>query len=120
MASLLSIDKIAGTLERVLRSPQVDVPDKKAAKVATEMAEVLKDSTTMAAVPVKSMWLSKTGWVQIIAVLAMILAYFGIDFDAGTQAAVLSIIVAVQGVVTWVIKNWFTPSVTPNSVEGGK
>lgn len=118
MVSRLPVDKIAQTLERILASPRVDVPNTKAPKVAEEMAEVMKDSPTIAVVPVKSMWLSKTGWVQIIAVTAMILAMFGIDLDAQTQVAILAVIVAVQGVVTWIVKNWFTPTVTPASMEG--
>lgn len=73
-------------------------------------------SGDLATVEVKSAWASKVNWTQAIAAGAMILAYFGINLDANTQAAVLALIVALQSITTFVIKTWFSPTVTPSSV----
>ena len=64
-------------------------------------------------VPVKPAAKSKIVWTQYVALAAMLLANFGIDLDAGTQAAVVSIIVGVAAVVTWVLRTWFNKTVTP-------
>lgn len=68
-------------------------------------------------VETKSAWLSKINITQGLAVVAMVLAYFGVDLDAQTQAAALSAIVAAQAVITWVLRTWFTTTVTPSAAE---
>lgn len=71
---------------------------------------------TQVVVPTKSAWLSKINWTQGIAALAMVLTFFGLDLDAKTQAEILAGIVGVQSVVTWLMKTFFTSTVTPSSL----
>lgn len=71
--------------------------------------------TTRTNVPVKSAWASKINWTQAVAFLAMLAAAFGIDMDEGTQTAVVSSILAIQALVTWIMRTWFTKSITPSS-----
>lgn len=68
--------------------------------------------TEIKTVPVKSAWASKINWTQAIAFAAMIGSYFGIDVDAETQAQILAGIVGVSSFVTFVMRTWFTKSVT--------
>lgn len=70
-------------------------------------------------VPVKSAWLSKINWTQGIALLAAAGTFFGFDLDAGTQASILAGIVGVQAAVTWMLKTFFTTTVTPASIPPG-
>lgn len=70
-------------------------------------------------VPVKSAWLSKINWTQGIALLAMAGTFLGFDLDAKTQAEVLAGIVGIQSAVTWLLKTFFTTTVTPASIPPG-
>lgn len=55
--------------------------------------------------------LSKINWTQIVAFAAMIAAMFGMDLTPETQAAVVSAVVAIQGVLTIIFRTWFTAKV---------
>lgn len=79
------------------------------------MPEVLAGST--AKVLVKSAWWSKINWTQGLASAAALATLFGVDLDAQTQANILAGIVGIQAAVTWVLKTFVTPSVTPSSVS---
>lgn len=71
------------------------------------------------AVPVASAWASKINWTQAVAFASM-----GLTFAFGTKAGIptdvqlqmVAGIQAVQSVTTWVMKTWFTKTVTPASV----
>jgi hypothetical protein len=71
------------------------------------------------AVSVKSAWLSKINWTQAVG-----MACTGLALISGNKYSVpldvqLEIVATIQGavaVVTWVVKTWFTPTVTPASV----
>lgn len=63
---------------------------------------------------IKSAWLSKINWTQAIGFLAMIGTVLGFDLDAETQKNLLALIVAGQAVLTWVLRTWFTKTVTPS------
>lgn len=67
-------------------------------------------------VDTKSAWLSKINWTQAVSVLASVLVVFGLNLDPSTQLAIVGVIQGIQAVVTWVLKTWFTPTVTPGSV----
>lgn len=64
---------------------------------------------------VKSAWLSKINWTQAIGVLASILVVFGINLDVQTQLAVVAGIQGVVAAVTWVMRTFFTKTVTPSA-----
>lgn len=66
---------------------------------------------------VKSAWWSKINWTQGLASAAALATLFGVDLDAQTQANILAGIVGIQAAVTWVLKTFVTPSVTPSSVS---
>jgi hypothetical protein len=68
-------------------------------------------------VDIKSAWASKINWAQMVAMGAMLLTMFGVNLPPEVQAHVVAGIVAAQAIVTWVIKTWFTKSITPASAR---
>ncbi len=52
-------------------------------------------------VETKSIWLSKTFWMNVIGVVGALIAYFGFDFelDNATQAIIVTSILAVANIV---------------------
>lgn len=68
-------------------------------------------------VDVKSGWFSKINWTQGLAASGMLLTMFGIDLDAKTQADILAGIVGAQAAITWMMRTFFTSSVTPSSIK---
>lgn len=68
-------------------------------------------------VSTKSAWLSKINWSQVIAIVAMVGTTFNLfELTPDEQIKILSGIVAVQGAVTFVLKTFFTSTITPSSV----
>lgn len=68
----------------------------------------------VATVPVTSAWSSKVNWTQAVAILSSILTFaFGpaAGLTPEQQAAIVTVITLIQGVATWIMKTWFTPSV---------
>lgn len=69
-------------------------------------------------VEVKSAWLSKINWTQAVGMAASLLALatsnkFQIPIEQ--QATLVAVIQGITGLVTWVTKTWFTPTITPAS-----
>ncbi len=56
----------------------------------------------------KPTWTSKVNWTQIVSVLAMGLAMFGIDLDVESQARLAVTISALAGALTIIWRTWFT------------
>lgn len=76
----------------------------------------------VAHVEIKSAWASKINWTQAVAAFAMVLTLvsggkMGITPDQ--QTAIVVTIGVACNVVTWIIKTWFTPTVTPASLPKG-
>lgn len=70
-------------------------------------------------VEVKSAWVSKINWTQAIGGAAMVLGWYSggkINLTADQQLALVTTIGVVSNLVTWVIKTWFTSTVTAASV----
>jgi len=61
----------------------------------------------------KSTFLSKINWAQLLAVVAMLLTTFGIDLPADVQSSIVAAIVAIQAVVTWILRTFYTTTMTP-------
>lgn len=61
----------------------------------------------------KSAWFSKINWTQGVAAVAMLLAFFGFDLPAQTQADILAAIIGVQAAVTWFFRTFMNNSVGP-------
>lgn len=75
-------------------------------------------STTV--VDVQSSWFSKINWAQAVGILATILAVVTankINIPAEQQVILVGVIQGVQALVTWVMRTWFTTTVTPASVN---
>lgn len=67
-------------------------------------------------VPVKSAWLSKINWGVAIGLVASAASFFGLDLDADTQAKAQMAITGAMGVYVWLMKTFFTTTVTPAAV----
>lgn len=69
-------------------------------------------------VPVKSAWYSKINWAQAPGFLVGAIAFFsGGAVSPEMLANTLAGFLMVQSFVTWVLKTYFTSTVTPGSVE---
>lgn len=74
---------------------------------------------SVSVVQVKSAWVSKVNWAQVIGISASALVFFTggkVNMPPEVQGEVVLGIQAVQAVATWVIKTWFTTTVTPGSL----
>lgn len=67
-------------------------------------------------VPVKSAWKSKINWGVGIALVASLASFLGFDFDAETQAQVQAAITSITAIYVWLMKTFFTTTVTPASL----
>lgn len=77
-------------------------------------------ATDLATVPVKSAWLSKINWTQAVAVVAALLTMFGFTLTPEQQAAIAVTITVIQALITWILKTWFTPTVSAASLPATK
>ncbi len=87
------------------------------AKIEKAMKEAVEDDK-IAVVPVKSGMFSKINWVQFAAPVATILAGFGLPLTADQIIAVFVVGQLGQSAVTFVIRQWFTKSVTASAMKG--
>jgi uncharacterized membrane protein len=69
----------------------------------------------IAEVEVKSAWMSKINWTQLISVLASLLIVFGVNIPPELQAHLATAITALSALVTIIMKTWFTTTITPAS-----
>jgi len=76
-----------------------------------------KTTTTVAQVDVQSAWLSKINWTQAVAIAASLLVFMTggkINIPVETQVGIVTAIQAMSGVITWVLKTFFTSTITPS------
>jgi hypothetical protein len=69
-------------------------------------------------VTVKSAWLSKINWTQAVASAAMLIAFAtgnAINLTADQQTAIVVVIGVIGNITTYVLKTWFTDTITPAS-----
>ncbi len=96
-----------------------DVPAT-ARKVAQAVADAVHDDK-IAIVPVKSGWASKINWTQVAgpgaSTIAVLLGFFGLNLTADQIIGLVMAIQTIQSVVTWVIRQWFTSSVTASAMK---
>ena len=74
----------------------------------------------LATVEVVSAWASKINWVQAVGIMASLVAVLSgnhFNIDVLTQAQIVLGINTVQGLLTVLLKTWFTPTITPSSVS---
>lgn len=67
-------------------------------------------------VPVKSAWKSKINWGVAISLVAAFGTFFGFDLDPETQVQAQLAITSVTAVYVWVMKTFFTNTVTPSAI----
>lgn len=65
-------------------------------------------------VPVLSAWMDKINWTQFVSVAAGFLTIFGFSLPPETQAQIVTVILALNGVITWIGNTWFNKTVTPS------
>jgi len=76
-----------------------------------------KTMTTVAQVDVQSAWLSKINWTQAVGIGASIITVVSgnkYSVPVETQLAIVATIQGAQGVVSWVLKTFFTKTITPS------
>jgi len=59
---------------------------------------------------------SKINWSQVVASIAMLLAFVSggkVGLDASQQAALIVVIGVFFNVLTWILRTWFSPTITP-------
>jgi len=76
----------------------------------------MTDQVKYTRVPLKSPWLSKINWVSVIGAVAAVLLVFGVNIDPDMQAKAAGGLIALQSIITIVVKTWFTDTVTPQAV----
>jgi len=77
--------------------------------------------TTVAQVDVQSAWLSKNNWTQVVGIAASAITLISgnrYQIPLETQLAIVSAIQGTQGVISFVLKTWFTKTITPASAAG--
>jgi hypothetical protein len=70
-------------------------------------------------VPVASSWVSKINWTQVVSAFAMLLSWYSggkVGLTTDQQLALVTSIGVLTNIVTWVMRTWFTKTVTPSSV----
>lgn len=70
-------------------------------------------------VTVQSAWMSKINWGQALGMLASVLVLVSggkINLDLATQAEIIAAIQGAVALYTWVMRTFFTTTVTPSSV----
>ena len=76
------------------------------------------DSKEVAQVDVQSAWLSKINWGEVVKVLCAFAAVKGINIPTDIQNDILMTIISAGAVYTFVMKTWFTKTITPASAAG--
>lgn len=71
---------------------------------------------THATVGVKSSLASKINWTALSGAIVAVIAAFGIDLSDEVRTNILTSIPIVGGVVIWILRTWFTKSLTKGSV----
>ncbi len=67
-------------------------------------------------VDVKSAWLSKINWGEVIKVGSMVAAaLFGVDISPDTQVHILQAVIGIGALYTTITKTFFSSTITPAS-----
>lgn len=85
------------------------------------MSATDKLTTTVAQVDVQSAWASKINWTQAVGIAASALVFLTggkVNIPVEVQVEIVTGIQMVQGVATWIMKTWFTKTITPASAAG--
>jgi hypothetical protein len=106
---------------KVLDRPDVPIENKSVPaavrKVETAIDDAVKDKT-IAVVDVKSSWASKIEWTQAAGAVMILASLFGLNLTPEQQAAVVTVIALAAQAATWIMRRWFTTSITKSSAKG--
>lgn len=95
--------------------------DKKREQLAEEfydkVEEKVEDTMYWAEAGVKNWWESKVNVVQFFGALGAVTAMFGFELTPEIQSWLVSLILVIQGVFTFVFRTWFTKDLVWNSVD---
>lgn len=64
-------------------------------------------------VAVKSAWWSKINWTQVVSMAASAAVFFGFNLPEDQKAAIIAVLNGLSGVMTIVLRTWFTSTITP-------
>ncbi len=113
---------IIGTIVgQVLKRPDVPIDNQHVPETMRKVADAVAEQVAaggIAMVPVKSGMFSKINWVQLAAPVATILAAFGLPLTADQIIALFVVGQLGQSALTFIIRQWFTKSVTASSMKG--
>ena len=114
----LAIDVAHQAIDRTNLPPEIKtkVKDTVTATVPVRMAKaemVTGQAVTVATV--KSAWVSKINWVQFAGPVASVGAAFGLNLSPDQVVALVVSVQTVQSIATWIIRTWFTHSISAPS-----
>ena len=81
---------------------------------------MIQPTTQTVVVPVESGWWSKINWTQAASALSAILVFFfgqTAALTAEQQLAVVVVIGLITNAATFVLRQWFTKTVTPAAIS---
>jgi hypothetical protein len=109
-------------LERVLGLLAIQDPSVQAGgKLLTDIIfnQLVKGQSPMDTVlaTVKSAWKSKLNWTVAVGVIFNVLMFFGHPVPADVQANVVTAGNSIVLVIAWIIRTWFTHSITTASAN---
>lgn len=108
---------IVGALVKgALDKENVQIETKDVPAAATEVLAAIKADPKVAVVQTKSAWLSKINWTQAAGLIATVGAIVGLPLTSGQILAVVTGIQTVVAIGTWIMKTFFSSTVTPASV----
>lgn len=81
----------------------------------------MTDTSTPATVAVatQTAWASKINWTQAVGIFATVIALVTankVNIPLEQQATLVAVIQGIQALATWIMRTWFTKTVTPSSV----
>lgn len=77
----------------------------------------MADTAPTVTVEEKSAWLSKVNWTQVLTVIFTMLAAFGFNVPEDMRVNIMAAVAALGGLVTVVMRTYFTTTVTPSSAS---
>lgn len=77
----------------------------------------MADTAPTVIVEEKSSFLSKINWASVISVVFTMLAAFGLNIPDELKVQILAAVSAITGIVTVVLRTYFTTTVTPTSAK---
>lgn len=77
----------------------------------------MADTAPTVIVEEKPAFLSKVNWASVISVVFTMLAAFGLNIPDELKVQILAAVSAITGIVTVVLRTYFTTTITPTSAK---